>query len=89
MPDRVLEMGSLRRSRASRAAFKILNAIQGEPLEYMAAALGLTLKTLTEVKRLSPQDIMTASDNMLKTEGLEDDNYVRALRIFIEDNVPG
>ena len=88
MTDRDLMLGSLRRSRASRSAFKILDALQGEPLEYMAAALGLTLKTLTEVKRLSPQQIMTAADNMLKTEGLADDTYVRALRIFIEENVP-
>ena len=86
--SRQLDLGMVRRSRASRLAFCILDATQDEPLEYMAAALGLTLKTLCEVKNLSPQDIMTAADNMLKTTGLEDDNYVTALRTFMADEVP-
>lgn len=85
---RRLELGTLHRSRASRAAFAILDTLQNEPLEYMAAALGLTLQTLTEVKGLSPSEIMTTADNMLKTEGLADDNYVAALRLFIQEEVP-
>jgi hypothetical protein len=54
----------------------------------MAAALGLVLKTMCDVKGLSPQDIMTAAGNMLTAEGLEDDNYVTALKTFIRDDVP-
>jgi hypothetical protein len=83
-----VELGFISRPRASLMAFAILNTLQDEPLEYMAAALGLVLKTLTEVKHLSPQDIMTAADNMLKTTGLSDDNYIEALRSFIRDEVP-
>jgi hypothetical protein len=85
---RNLDLGFADRSRASHQAFAILNTLQDEPLEYMAAALGLVLKTLCEVKNLSPQDIMTTADNMLKTTGLSDDNYVEALRMFIRDEVP-
>lgn len=88
MSIRNLDLATLSRSRASHLAFSILAAVQDEPLEYMAAALGLVLKTLSEEKRLNPQDIMTAADNMLKTQGLEDDNYVTALRMFIRDEVP-
>ena len=84
-----LDLGMVHRHKASRLAFAIIATVQDEPLEYMAAALGLTLKTLAEVKGLSPQDIMTASDNMLKTTGLADDNYVTALQSFIRDEVPG
>lgn len=89
MGYRSLDLGMLQRSRASRLAFAILDATQDEPLEYMAAALGLTLKALCEEKNLSPQEIMTASDNMLKTTGLGDDNYVTALRGFMREEVPG
>ena len=85
---RNLELGFVNRPRASKMAFSILNTIQDEPLEYMAASLGLVLKTLCEVKGLSPQDIMTTADNMLKTTGLVDDNYVAALRMFISEDVP-
>lgn len=85
---RQLDLGSLRRSQASRTAFTILNAVQHEPLDYMAAALGLVLQTVCDVKRLSPQDIMTAANNMLRETGLEDDNYVTALRTFVRDEVP-
>lgn len=85
---RALALGTISRSRASRSAFAILDAVQDEPLEYMAAALGLVLKTVCDVKNLSPQDIMTAAGNMLAAEGLEDDNYVTALRTFIRDEVP-
>jgi hypothetical protein len=83
-----IQLGMLARNRATLQSFKILNAIQDEPLEYMAASLGLVLKTLCEVKGLSPQDIMTTADNMLKTTGLGDDNYVTALREFIKAEVP-
>lgn len=89
MIPKTLDLGMVSRSRASLLAFTIIHSIQDDPLEYMAASLGLVLKTLTEVKGLSPQDIMTCADNMLKTTGLEDDNYVEALRIFIRDEVPG
>lgn len=85
---RHLDLGMLNRSRASRAAFAILNAVQDEPLEYLVGALGLTLKALEVEKKLSPSDIMTAADNMLKTTGLGDDNYVTALRTFMRDEVP-
>jgi hypothetical protein len=83
-----LDLGIAKRHRASLAAFAIIDAMQDEPLQYMAAALGLTLRILCDVKNLSPQDIMTAADNMLRTTGLEDDNYVTALRNFIKDEVP-
>lgn len=86
---RHLDLGMLNRSRASRAAFAILNAVQDEPLEYLAAALGLTLKALAEEKNLSPQQIMTAADNMLKTTGFGGDNYIAALRGFMREEVPG
>jgi hypothetical protein len=66
----------------------MIHVAQDEPLEYMAAALGLTLKALCEAKNLSPQDIMTAADNMLKTTGLEDDAYVTALINFMKNEVP-
>lgn len=83
-----LPMGSLNRSRASHAAFKILNVLQDEPLEYMAAAIGLVLEALCEQKNLSRGDIMLAVSNMLRTQGLADDNYVTALRTFIKTEVP-
>lgn len=85
---RRLDLGMLNRTRASRAAFAILDAVQDEPLEYLAGALGLTLKALEVEKNLSPSEIMTAADNMLKTTGLSDDNYVTALRTFMRDEVP-
>jgi len=81
-------LSDLSRSRASRSAFAILHAVQDEPLEYMAASLGLVLHAMCEVKGLSPQDIMTTASNMLRAEGLEDDNYVTALKTFIRDDVP-
>lgn len=89
MPKRrPLVLSNLSRTRASRLAFAILDAAQDERLEYMTAALGLVLKTMCDVKGLSPQDIMTAAGNMLTAEGLEDDNYVTALKTFIRDDVP-
>jgi hypothetical protein len=84
-----LDIGMVRRHRASRIAFAMIDVAQDEPLEYLAAGLGLTLKALCEAKNLSPGDIMTAADNMLKTTGLEDDNYVQALLSFMKDEVPG
>lgn len=86
--SRHLDLGMLRRHRASRLAFAMIHVAQDEPLEYMAAALGLTLKALCEAKNLSPSEIMTAADNMLKTTGLEDDNYVQALVSFMKNEVP-
>ena len=89
MPKRrPLVLSDLHRSRASRSAFAILDAIQDEPLEYMAASLGLVLHMMCKVKGLNPQEIMTAADNMIRTEGLEDDNYITALETFIRDDVP-
>jgi hypothetical protein len=40
------------------------------------------------VKNLSRGDVMIAVNNMLRTTGLADDNYVAALRMFIKDDVP-
>lgn len=85
---RPLSLAALSRTRASRVAFAILDATQDESLEYMAASLGLVLKTMCDVKGLDPQDIMAAAGNMLTAEGLEDDNYVTALKTFIRDDVP-
>lgn len=86
--SRSVDLGTLSRSRASRLAFTIVHATQDEPLEYMAGALGLTLKALCEAKGLSPQDVMTAADNMLKTTGLKDDNYVAAILSYMKNEVP-
>ncbi|MCH2199768.1 MAG: hypothetical protein MK081_13395 [Flavobacteriales bacterium] len=69
-------------------AFNILHATQDESLEYMAAALGLVLEALVQEKNLSPTQVMTAAHNMLKTQGLADDNYVTALRTFVRDEIP-
>ena len=85
---RALDLGMLNRTKTSRVAFGILHAVQDEPLEYMAASLGLVLETICREKNLSPQDIMTVANNMLRTNGLEDDNYVTALRSFVRDELP-
>lgn len=85
---RALDTSLLNRTRTSRMAFAILHTVQDEPLEYMAASLGLVLETVCREKNLSPQDIMTVANNMLRTDGLEDDNYVTALRTFIRDELP-
>lgn len=82
-----LDMVLVNRTKASRLAFTILHTVQDEELPYMAAALGLLLRTLCETKGLDPQDIMTAADNMLRTTGMQDDNYVTALRAFIRDDI--
>lgn len=84
---RSIELGTLSRSRASLTAFKIIDLLQDEPLEYAVAALGLTLQAVCDTKRLSPSEIMTAADNMIRATGLEDDNYVEALRRFIGDEI--
>lgn len=83
-----LDLGTLERSRVSTLAFKILDAIQSEPLELMLPALGMTLDAMCEVKRVSRSDVMTVVNNMLRTQGLKDDNYVAALRAFIKEDVP-
>lgn len=83
-----LDLGTLERSRVSTLAFKILDAIQGEPLELMLPALGMTLDAMCEVKRVARSDVMTVVNNMLRTHGLKDDNYVAALRAFIKEDVP-
>ena len=54
----------------------------------MAAALGLVLEALGQEKNLSPPQVMPAAHNMLKTQGLADDNYVTALRTFVRDEIP-
>lgn len=88
MPHRPLALGSLDRSHVSKSAFRMLNAVQDEPLEYLAASIGLVLETLCEQKNLSRGDIMIAVSNMLRTHGLADDGYIEALRMFIKDEVP-
>jgi len=80
--------GNLQRKRVSHNSIRLITAIQDEPLEYLAASLGLVLKTLCAEKQLSQQDIMTAADNMLRTTGLEDDGIVTALRSFIREEIP-
>lgn len=85
--QRSLELGTLSRSHVARTTFRILDAIQDEPLEYMLLAIGMTLEALCEVKRLSRSDVMTVATNMLSRED-EAENYVRALRSFIKDEVP-
>lgn len=69
-------------------AFTILDAIQDEPLEYLAVSLALVLKALTEEKHIAPQDLMTTASNMLKAEGAAGDNYIKALKAFVRDEVP-
>jgi hypothetical protein len=86
--QRTLDVGMVSRSRVSLLAFKMLDAIQDEPLEHMVPAVGLVLEALCEVKNLSRGDVMIAVNNMLRTTGLADDNYVAALRMFIKDDVP-
>jgi hypothetical protein len=88
MSYRDLPLSSLRRSEVSHTAFKIINLLQDEPLDYAVAALGLTLNAVATEKNLSPGEIMTAANNMLHAEGLSDDNYVSALRNFIKDELP-
>lgn len=80
--------GNLQRKRASHNAIRLITAIQDEPLEYLAASLGLVLKALCAEKHLNQQDIMVAANNMLSTTGLEDDNIVTALRAFIREEIP-
>lgn len=82
-----LPVGLCNRTKASAIAFKIVHAIQDEPLEYAAAALGLCLKAVEIEKKLSPTEIMTAASNMLAAHGLEDDNYVTALRSFVKEEI--
>lgn len=85
---RPFESAFLSRSRASRSAYRIINAIQDEPLEYMAASVGLVLEAMCEVKNLNPSEVMTVVHNMLRTTGLEDDQYVEALKEFIKHETP-
>jgi hypothetical protein len=85
---RSLDLGTLQRSRVSTLSFKILDAIQGEPLELMLPALGMTLEAMCEVKGVARSDVMSVVTNMLQAHGEHDDNYVAALRAFIKEDVP-
>jgi hypothetical protein len=82
-----LDLSNLRRPHVSRLAFVILDAIKNEELDYLIASLGLVLEAVTEEKNLDRSDIMTKAANMLRTEGLEDDNYVTALRSYIREEI--
>lgn len=83
-----MSFGTLDRGRVATLAFKIIDAIQEEPLEYAAASIGLVLETLCDTKKLSRGDIMMAVSQMLRTRGLASDQYVDAVRMFIQGEVP-
>ncbi len=87
MPYRNLDISNLRRNKISRLAFVVLDAVKDEELEHFVPAIGLVLEAICEEKNLSRQDIMTVVGNMLRTTGLEDDNYVNALRSYIRDDI--
>lgn len=82
-----VDISNLRRPHVSRLAFVLLDAVKNEELEYFIAAVGLVLETVCEEKKLSRSEIMTAVGNMLRTEGLADDNYVEALRSYIREEI--
>lgn len=82
-----VDLSNLRRPHVSRLAFVILDAIKNEELDYFIAAIGLVLEAVCEEKNLSRQEIMTSVGNMLRTEGLADDNYVTALRSYIREEI--
>ena len=82
-----VNISNLRRPHVSRLAFVILDAVKNEELDYFIASVGLVLEAVCEEKHLSRSEIMTSVGNMLRTEGLEDDNYVTALRTYIRDEV--
>jgi hypothetical protein len=82
-----VNISNLRRPHVSRLAFTILDAVKNEELDYFIAAVGLVLEAVCEEKKLSRSEIMTAVGNMLRTEGLADDNYVEALRSYIREEI--
>lgn len=82
-----IDMSNLRRDHVSRLAFTILDAVKNEELEYFIASVGLVLEAVCEEKQLSRGEIMTAVGNMLRTEGLSDDNYVDALRAYVREEI--
>lgn len=82
-----MDLSNLRRPHVSRLAFTILDAVKNEPTDYFIAAIGLVLETVCDEKKLSRSEIMTAVGNMLRTEGLSDDNYVDALRSYIREEL--
>jgi hypothetical protein len=82
-----LDLSNLRRPHVSRLAYVILDAVKDEQLDYFIASVGLVLEAVCEEKNLSRSEIMTSVGNMLRTEGLEDDNYVTALRSYIREEI--
>lgn len=83
-----IDLSNLRRDRVSRLSFTILDAVdKDEDLAYFVSSVGLVLEAICEEKKLSRSEIMTAVGNMLRTEGLSDDNYVDALRAYVREEV--
>lgn len=82
-----VDISNLRRPHVSRLAFVLLDAIKNEELDYFIASVGLVLEVVCEEKKLSRSEIMTAVGNMLRTEGLADDNYVEALRSYVREEI--
>ena len=87
MAYRNLDLSNLARKRVSRLAFTILDAVKDEELEYFITSVGMVLEAVAEEKTLDRSDIMTKVTNMIRTEGLDDDNYVTALRTYIRDEI--
>lgn len=87
MTYRNLDLANLARKRVSRLAFTILDAVKDEELEYFISAVGMVLEAVAEEKNLDRSDIMTKVTNMIRTEGLDDDNYVMALRSYIREEI--
>lgn len=63
--------------------FKIIDAIQGDRPEHRASAAAMVFLLLCQEFRAVPQDVFTATKNMMASDVAGENPHYEALRLYI------